>query len=383
MSQLSIQELTQASLTVIIGVSVYVFGQLVMMLFIDPINQLKLTIGEVFAVLAYYANIYTNPKSDPEPPEWTQRRKEAEDTLRQKAVQLKSRAHLVRGYSLAAFLRMVPKKEAISKAHGELIFLSNSCFKCNPVVTNESSKKIEEFLSYGEWRPWRALLSNISLKTLIIYAFIFWPTFLIVDLINGLLSPFLRMAVLRIGPVDLFGFFLPLASSIILLKVFYCVTESKKKKAVFFMLLILSISIAFQSTSGRSIGDFNTEILGYMVKINSFGAIILSYGLRFPFSTPSKRAIIQSLSGVIGSWISPLLSEIPAYFYWVQQGVLQEKLSYMVLGGAGLFDVLFFYGLSTALSILIFQAFLFPTTFIIKAMLKKRDTGLSNSSQSL
>jgi NTP pyrophosphatase (non-canonical NTP hydrolase) len=53
--------LGEAILTVIIGVSVYVLGEVIIEFYIKPVNELSDTIGEVLDSLVFYANIYTNP----------------------------------------------------------------------------------------------------------------------------------------------------------------------------------------------------------------------------------------------------------------------------------------------------------------------------------
>jgi hypothetical protein len=355
---MSFPELYQASLTVIIGVSVYVLGQIIMMFFIDPVNKLKLTIGEVLDILVYYANVYTNPRNTHEPDEMTQRRNEASDALRQKAVQLKSRANLVRLYSLASFFRMVPREEEVNQAHSELIFLSNQCFTCDPVRTFESSEKTQKLLSFRKWNPWKTITSNINIKTLVLYSVFFLLSFVIVVSIYRFLDPFFQVVALRIGPIDLFGFLLPLMISIVLFLEFDRVSGSKRKIALL-LLLVVSVYMAFQARVGQPIGIFNTQILSLMTLIDSFVAVSLSNALQYPPSVPSQRALLQSLAGAGVSWISPILAELYVCAEWAQQGVLQEKLNYMVLGGGGLYDALFYWGFLTALLVLIFQILLF------------------------
>lgn len=138
--------LLQAILTVIIGVTVYALGQVAVKFFIEPLDKLSETIGEVLDTLVYYSNIYTNPVIEHEPIEMTTLRKDAEKTLRQKATLLLSKASRVRLYGFASFFRVIPPKKNIIEAHKELIFLSNSCFSGNPEGTFKSAEKIKILL---------------------------------------------------------------------------------------------------------------------------------------------------------------------------------------------------------------------------------------------
>jgi hypothetical protein len=351
---MDLSPLSQAALTVIIGVAVYALGQIVVKFLIEPVDQLSQMIGEVLDSLVYYSNVYTNPVIGAEPREMTELRNEAQNKLRQKATLLMSKASRVRLYSLASFFRIVPRRESVNKAHGELIFLSNSCFlrMTDSLRTFESSENVKKLLTSKEWNP-----SN-TITCLAIYASILVLAYSFAILIVRVLQPLLQIITLRLGPVDLFGFLVPLAISLVLLARFGQLSKSRGRKIALLFILILSTYIALQARAGLEIGNFNTEILKYIVIINSFAALVITYGLHYPPPIPSRRTIIQSFSGAAVSWVSTILSEIPAYYDWAQQGVLWEKLNYMVLGGNGLFDVLFYWGFVTALCILVFQVLL-------------------------
>ena len=136
----------QASLTVLIGVSVYVLGQIISKIFIEPIHQLRLTIGEISDVLIFHANIYTNPGKCT-----SQEMRETQTILRQKAALLISRAHVITGYKIASFFRLVPRINNIRNAHRELIKLSNRVFKGDALENDETRRRIQEFLGLEIW----------------------------------------------------------------------------------------------------------------------------------------------------------------------------------------------------------------------------------------
>lgn len=56
-------------------------------------------------------------------------------------------------------------------------------------------------------------------------------------------------------------------------------------------------------------------------------------------------------------WLSPSLAEILVLLRWYVQGNLWNRLNYMVLGGNGTNDVLFFYGFWAFLSVNLFHFF--------------------------
>ncbi len=145
--QVDLTPVYQAMITVIIGVSVYVLGQVIVKFFIEPVNLLSQTIGEVLDTLIYYSYIYTNPVTGPIVKSEVEDRQRAQDALRQQATLLLSKDSRVRWRRVSSFLKIIPSKENVKKAHSELIFLSNSCFKCDPKKTYESSERIVKFLS--------------------------------------------------------------------------------------------------------------------------------------------------------------------------------------------------------------------------------------------
>ena len=58
---MSATAITQVTLTIIGGVTIYVVGEIILKFFIAPVNKLSLLIGKIFDSLDYYANVYTNP----------------------------------------------------------------------------------------------------------------------------------------------------------------------------------------------------------------------------------------------------------------------------------------------------------------------------------
>ncbi|MGD0070286.1 MAG: hypothetical protein ABSB71_01840 [Candidatus Bathyarchaeia archaeon] len=145
--------LGEAILTVIIGVTVYALGEVAVKFYIEPVNKLSDVIGEVLDSLVFYSNIYTNSARAPISEEENKFRLEAQNTLRQKATLLSSRESRISLYSVASFFRAVPKKESMQDVYSGLIFLSNSCFQCNPIGTSLLSERIIKLLTSREIPP--------------------------------------------------------------------------------------------------------------------------------------------------------------------------------------------------------------------------------------
>jgi len=71
--------------------------------------------------------------------------------------------------------------------------------------------------------------------------------------------------------------------------------------------------------------------------------------------SPNNRLLRRILfypSGIM--WLSGFIAEIIVLFGWHNEGVLSDRIDYMVLGGAGFNDVLAFYGLVTIFSAILF-----------------------------
>ncbi len=132
--------LSQVTLTIIGGITIFVLGQIFMKFFIDPVQELSSAIGEAIDALEYYSNIYTNPRKPNEPQELTNARKDAQDEIRKKASLLMAKKSRVKLYGFASFFKILPKERNLLMAHGNMIGLSNSCFMTLPEISNTVDK---------------------------------------------------------------------------------------------------------------------------------------------------------------------------------------------------------------------------------------------------
>lgn len=130
-------------MTILVGVIVFVSGQILLKIFIEPVNDLLLEIGKVSDALIFYSNIYTNPGSSIIPDE---KKREASQALRRRATFLISKANMVKLYGIPSTIGLLPSKKNILEAHKELIFLHNAIFKGDAVKNYESGKQIQKLL---------------------------------------------------------------------------------------------------------------------------------------------------------------------------------------------------------------------------------------------
>lgn len=110
--------------TVLAGVTVFVFGQIILKLFIDPVQQFKRTLGEITHALEYYADVFSNPGvGTPE------RQHEANRKLRSLSAQLSADLRVIPFYSVAWRLFFLPSPAATIRARQNLIGLSNGVYR--------------------------------------------------------------------------------------------------------------------------------------------------------------------------------------------------------------------------------------------------------------
>lgn len=131
--------------TVISGVAVFVLGQILLKLIIEPIQDLKKEIATILNNLIYYANIISNPNANS-----SEMYKETSQKLRQHASNLASKVSIIPFYKLWVMLRILPPKENIFQAKLYLIGISNSLYpsKYNDGMKNsEKSEKIQKLLT--------------------------------------------------------------------------------------------------------------------------------------------------------------------------------------------------------------------------------------------
>jgi len=133
-----------SGLTIIGGVIVLVIGQLVQKFLLEPAHEQTKLIGSVLFNLTYYAPWYANPGQGKEV-----ELEKASDAIRQCASQLKAATSAIRGYGVLASLRLIPSRERIEKAIGNLIFVANSIHSGDGRENRRNADEVFDLLGRG------------------------------------------------------------------------------------------------------------------------------------------------------------------------------------------------------------------------------------------
>jgi hypothetical protein len=104
-----------------------VFGQIVLKLLIDPIQEFKRVVAEIAHALIEYANVFSNPGIlGPE------KENKVSEEFRKLSSRLNAQMYLVPAYGVTSRLFCLPSKEKVTAAAGYLIGLSNGFGGNNP-----------------------------------------------------------------------------------------------------------------------------------------------------------------------------------------------------------------------------------------------------------
>ncbi len=104
----------------VVGVSLFIIGQVVQRFVLDPVVELRKTVGEVGFAMTFYSDVMHNPYKV-EPLELT----EACKAIRRLASLLRSQSRVIPVYSWMARRGWVPCREQIHEVSKHLIGLSN------------------------------------------------------------------------------------------------------------------------------------------------------------------------------------------------------------------------------------------------------------------
>lgn len=125
-------------LTVFSGVLTYIFGQLVLKLVIEPVQEMRRTIAIISHSLIEHANIIQNPGVPS-----LEVTKETSAHLRKLSSQLQSHLYLVPSYKLTAWAFRLPKQDKVLAASTHLIGLSNSLYRASDRIYERNTKRVE------------------------------------------------------------------------------------------------------------------------------------------------------------------------------------------------------------------------------------------------
>jgi len=134
---------TTVFLTVFSGALIYVLGQLVLKLVIEPVQEMKKTIGQISHSLIEHANIIQNPGV---PPKNTI--KETSQHLRKLSSQIQSHLYLVPLYNITSLVFRLPTQTQVLEASKSLIGLSNSLYRATDKIYEHNAKRVERICDF-------------------------------------------------------------------------------------------------------------------------------------------------------------------------------------------------------------------------------------------
>ena len=128
-------------LTIIGGVLIFVIGQLLLKVFINPIQELRSIKGSIIDSLIYYDKFYSNPGMIAQ-----DNAKKMSHTLSKLGSELMAKTNVLPWYRFWSLLRVVHKLSDISEAHRNLIGLSNGLYAGDAHDNRKCVNKIKEAL---------------------------------------------------------------------------------------------------------------------------------------------------------------------------------------------------------------------------------------------
>ncbi|MER2511517.1 MAG: hypothetical protein ABTQ25_03690 [Nitrosomonas ureae] len=125
--------------TVLSGVITFVIGQLIVKLLLDPVQDMKKTIGQVSHTLVERAYVLANPGVPTK-----EKMDDTSDSLRMLSSQLHAHLYLIPSYDKTFKVFHLPSKEKLLVASTALIGLSNSVFRAEVKVYEANAKRVEQ-----------------------------------------------------------------------------------------------------------------------------------------------------------------------------------------------------------------------------------------------
>lgn len=140
---------------ILAGVIIYVAGQIIVKIVIDPVQELKRVIADIAFKLIYYSHVYRiAPSADQDASGEEQKRsvdpeklEQAADEYRKLGSMLNAGYRLVPFYAIAKLLFFLPGESNIIAARNELLEMSEEIFAApKSFVISERRKSIEKKL---------------------------------------------------------------------------------------------------------------------------------------------------------------------------------------------------------------------------------------------
>jgi hypothetical protein len=124
------------------------------------------------------------------------------------------------------------------------------------------------------------------------------------------------------------------------------------------LILAGTITMYLTSIDGPEVVVFNTTILNYLTVLTYSIAVLPFLWNQKRISFHQERAKHHSIFFACSiMWLAPFFADILVMVKWYVSGILESRLTHMVLGGSGTSDVLFFYGFWLLISMELFHLF--------------------------
>ena len=138
---------------ILAGVIVYVLGEIIVKIVIDPVQELKRVIAEIAFKLIHYSHVFKLASSEESAGQemgqaiGREKLEEAADEYRRLASILNAGYHLVPFYAIARLVFFLPKEADIIDARNALLEMSEEIFAApKSFVISERRKSIEKML---------------------------------------------------------------------------------------------------------------------------------------------------------------------------------------------------------------------------------------------
>ena len=138
---------------ILAGVIIYVLGEIIVKIVIDPVQELKRVIAEIAFKLIHYSHVFKLASSDEPGGEAAgeaigrEKLEEAADEYRRLASMLNAAYRLVPFYPLTKLMFFLPKEADIIEARNSLLEMSEEIFAApKSFVISERRKSIQKLL---------------------------------------------------------------------------------------------------------------------------------------------------------------------------------------------------------------------------------------------
>jgi hypothetical protein len=138
---------------ILAGVIIYVLGEIIVKIVIEPVQEFKRVIAEIAFKLIHYSHIFKLASSEERSGEAAEQAidqeklEQAADEYRKLASMLNAGYHLVPFYAIARLLFFLPRETDIIEARNSLLEMSEEIFAApKSFVISERRKSIEKLL---------------------------------------------------------------------------------------------------------------------------------------------------------------------------------------------------------------------------------------------